>query len=125
AELVPVCPEVELGLGVPREKIHLLDLGGRTRLVSDSGRDLTDDMSAFAQARLLRTDVATVDGWIFKSRSPSCDVASGRFAAEVRARWPELPIADEEQLTDATALAAFADAVREHHAKLAKLHRVH
>jgi hypothetical protein len=122
AELVRVCPEVELGLGVPREKIHLID---GLRLVSDRGRDLTQAMAAWAQARLARTDVADVSGWIFKARSPSCDVASGRFAAAVRARWPKLPTVDEESLADDAALMHFASSVREYHANLAKVHRAH
>ena len=120
AELVRVCPEVELGLGVPREKIHIVD---GVRLVSDSGRDLTDAMAAWAEARLARTDVADLSGWIFKARSPSCDVGSGRFAAAVRARWPQLPVVDEESLEDHVALMHFAAAVRAYHANMAKVHQ--
>ncbi len=133
AELVTVCPEVELGLGVPRERIRLVDAPGRVRLIGeDSGRDLTDDMNAWAGARLNRHDVAGVDGWIFKSGSPSCGLAGvrlyedasrarfrragqGRFAAIVRARWPDLPVADEEQLADDEALGRFAAATLAYH----------
>jgi uncharacterized protein YbbK (DUF523 family) len=120
AELVRVCPEVELGLGVPREKIHIVD---GVRLVSEGGRDLTDAMAGWAEARLARADVADVSGWILKARSPSCDLGSGRFAAAVRARWPQLPVADEESLADDSALTHFAAAVRAYHANLAKVHR--
>jgi uncharacterized protein YbbK (DUF523 family) len=123
AELVHVCPEVELGLGVPREKIHLVDAGGQVRLVTDRGRDLTDAMASWAGARLARADVADVAGWILKARSPSCDVGSGRFAAAVRARWPQLPVVDEESLADDKALIHFSAAVRAYHANLAEMHR--
>jgi uncharacterized protein YbbK (DUF523 family) len=133
AELVTVCPEVELGLGVPRERVRLVDGPGGVRLIGeDSGRDLTDDMTVWAGARLDRPDVAGVDGWIFKSGSPSCGVAGvrlyedasrrefrragrGLFAAIVRARWPDLPVAEEEQLADDDALGRFAAATLAYH----------
>ncbi|MFB6263053.1 MAG: YbgA family protein [Bradymonadaceae bacterium] len=70
-ELTPICPEVEIGLGVPRDTIRLVDDDGRTRLVQPStDEDLTDDMDAFA-ASFLR-DAGTLDGWILKSGSPTC-----------------------------------------------------
>lgn len=67
----PVCPEVEVGLGIPRDPIRLVASGDRNRLVQPrTGRDLTDDMEAFADRFLGRLD--GVDGFILKSKSPSC-----------------------------------------------------
>jgi len=134
AELVEVCPEVELGLGVPRERIRLVDAPGGVRLIGeDSGRDLTEAMASWAAGRLGRADLGDVDGWVLKSSSPSCGLSNvrlyrdasaaaehrrdgvGRFAAAIRARWPTLPVVGEDELTDDTALARFVSALRAHH----------
>ncbi|MEJ2504398.1 MAG: DUF523 domain-containing protein, partial [Gemmatimonadota bacterium] len=72
-EFVPVCPEVEVGLGVPRDPIRLVEGGGGggLRLVQPStGRDLTQAMHSFAHAYADATN--GVDGLLLKSRSPSC-----------------------------------------------------
>ncbi|HSM35118.1 MAG TPA: DUF523 and DUF1722 domain-containing protein [Longimicrobiales bacterium] len=117
-DLVPVCPEVRIGLGVPRDPIRLVALeAGRTGLAQPStGRDLSalmDDWSAEWLA-----GVGDVDGFLLKSRSPSCgpdDVKvyagveeghaslrkePGRFAAAVRERFPAYPMEDEGRLTN-------------------------
>lgn len=70
-ELVPVCPEVEVGLGVPRDPIRLVREGSGTRLLQPStGRDLTQEMAAFSDRFLGGLDY--VDGFLLKARSPSC-----------------------------------------------------
>jgi len=114
-ELVPVCPEVEIGLGVPRPAIRLAQLGGETRLVQPAtGRDVTDAMKDFAAGFL--DGLGDVDGFLLKSRSPSCgpkDVkvyseggiprnerSPGLFAAAVAASRPLTPIEDEGRLTN-------------------------
>src|SRR5210317_341071 len=52
-EWVPVCQEVEIGLGTPRETIRLVQLGEDTRLVTTkTGVDLTDRMKEFSQKRV-------------------------------------------------------------------------
>ncbi len=115
-EFIPVCPEVEIGLGVPRPPIRLVQ-GQRLRLVQpDTGLDLTDKMEAFA-ARFLAS-LSEVDGFILKNRSPSCALrdakihvsdtgpAVGRgpgiFGAAVRNRFPTIPAEDEGRLTNRT-----------------------
>ncbi|MBW3535783.1 MAG: DUF523 and DUF1722 domain-containing protein [Gemmatimonadetes bacterium] len=121
-ELVPVCPELEVGLGVPRDPIRLVRGAQGARLVQPStGRDLTDAMRVFGHAFL--GSLADVDGFLLKSRSPSCgidavkvyaeddgarpvDSAPGMFAASVLARFPHHPVEHEGRLTDA--------AVRDH-----------
>lgn len=117
-ELVPICPEVEVGLGVPRDPIRLVGGPAGTRLVQPStGRDLTRAMGAFADAFLASLD--EVDGFLLKSRSPSCgtdpvnvyesaesarpvDTAPGMFAAAVLERFPEHPVEHEGGLADPT-----------------------
>ncbi len=72
-EWVPVCPEIEIGLGAPRETLQLTAAG---RLVSPSGHDHTDAMTALPGRR--RGDLAGLSGYVVKSRSPSCGLSSVR-----------------------------------------------
>jgi uncharacterized protein YbbK (DUF523 family)/uncharacterized protein YbgA (DUF1722 family) len=115
AELLPVCPEVAIGLGTPRPPVRLVLERGETRLVQpSSGRDVTDVMRGFA-SRFLE-GLGQVDGFLLKSRSPSCgpkDVRvhgssgapvgrgqAGVFAAAVSERFPGVAIEDEGRLTN-------------------------
>lgn len=113
-EFRPVCPELEIGLGVPRDPIRIVRKGGERRLVQPStGRDLTALMREFS-ARFLGS-LGDADGFILKSRSPSCglgdakefpdaenEAASGRgsgfFAGAVMERFPGLAVEDEGRL---------------------------
>lgn len=116
-EWVPVCPEVELGMGVPREPVALV--AGRM-VGSNSGTDHTDAMQRFAEARIAA--LGRLDGYVLKSRSPSCGLigvpggpdGSGLFAAALRRLRPDLPLVEETALEDAAQRAAFLDAVRAH-----------
>ncbi|HEU4394215.1 MAG TPA: DUF523 domain-containing protein [Planctomycetota bacterium] len=73
ADLVPVCPEVEVGLGTPRPPIRLEERGGAVRLACPStGEDLTARMAAFAAARVAALREAGIAGYVLKARSPSC-----------------------------------------------------
>ena len=112
----PVCPEVEIGLGVPRNPIRIVERRGTRRLVQPATeRDVSKEMLGFAQTFL--DSVNAVDGFILKERSPSCGIAnvkvfasteksapigkgSGFFAVEVLKRYPHLPIEDEGRLTN-------------------------
>ena len=116
---VPVCPEMEMGLGTPREPVRLVSAGGsdgETRLVEvHGGRDHTDAMDAWAARRI--EQIATLDlcGYILKKDSPSCGLervrvydkngmpsksGRGRFAAALVDALPELPIEEEGRLND-------------------------
>jgi uncharacterized protein YbbK (DUF523 family)/uncharacterized protein YbgA (DUF1722 family) len=113
-EWVPVCPEVELGLGVPREPIRLVGAVGAPRLVAvESGRDLTVAMRRFADARIAALATQRVAGFVAKSRSPSCGLddvpvgEAGLFTRTLRARMPLLPVADERDLDSAARRADF------------------
>jgi len=111
-EFVTVCPEQDIGLGVPREPINLVMVDGVIRVIqSETGRDLTDKLKDFSEAFLGRLDA--VDGFILKSRSPSCgygttkihdgsgvSLGSGVFASCVEKRYPEAVILDEGELGD-------------------------
>ena len=115
-ELRPICPELEIGLGVPRDPVRIVRSGGGARMVQPStGRDLTRSMDSFSRAYL--GEVGDVDGFILKSRSPSCGIrdakvfhseaeeaahhtGSGLFAARVLERFPHAAIEDEARLAD-------------------------
>ncbi|RMG17706.1 MAG: DUF523 domain-containing protein [Deltaproteobacteria bacterium] len=126
-EWVPVCPEVELGMPVPRERIRLEGAQGCERLVGESSRrDWTEAMRRFARRRIEALLALPVHGFVLKSKSPSCGLGStkrwiggqvvrdgtGLFAAEVRTLAPALPLAEERELEDPAALAAFLDRCR-------------
>jgi uncharacterized protein YbgA (DUF1722 family)/uncharacterized protein YbbK (DUF523 family) len=70
-EFRPVCPEMEIGLGVPRDPIRVVQEEGELRLIQPaSGRDVTREMMAYAEDFL--EAAGEVDGFLLKSRSPSC-----------------------------------------------------
>lgn len=122
-EWVAVCPESELGLGVPRETISLERTSGDLRLIATrSRRDLTDAMRTWGDARLDR--LSGLCGFVLKARSPSCGVKSapvfgdsvpqdGLWAAAVRTRFPWMPLADEAQVAAEGAAEHFLFQVEE------------
>ncbi len=109
-----VCPEVAIGLGVPRDPIRIVSDGTNRRLVQPAtGRDLTAAMAGFSESFL--DSAGSVDGFILKSRSPSCGVrdvkafstsghpsekSSGVFAEAVLRRFPGAVVEDEGRLTN-------------------------
>ncbi len=115
---VPYCPEVEIGLGTPREPVRLTTGG---RLVNRSGTaDHTPVMAALPLP-------AGVDGYVFKAKSPSCGIwgipryrddgeasgAHGRglYAERVLASFPLLAVEDEGRLNDTGLREAFVERV--------------
>jgi uncharacterized protein YbgA (DUF1722 family)/uncharacterized protein YbbK (DUF523 family) len=75
---MPVCPEVEIGLGVPRDPIRVVAPEGVPRLWQPAtGRDVTAEMEGFA-ARFLG-GLGAVDGFLLKNRSPSCGINDVRI----------------------------------------------
>ena len=123
-EWVATCPEVELGLGVPRETIQIELQEGSMRLMThDSRRDITDSMCAWAQGRAAALAAMSICGYVFKARSPSCGVGSvavvgggndgtGLFAGELMLQLPNLPVVEEDQLATRSARQAFLEQVR-------------
>src|SRR3974390_1356964 len=71
-EYVPVCPEVEAGLGVPRPPLHLIGDPSNPRLVTlRTKQDVTDPMVDWAKKRVRELEGEKLNGFIFKSNSPS------------------------------------------------------
>ena len=136
-EWVPICPEVEIGMGTPREPIQLVksthgvrSLDTCVRLIGvESGTDWTGRMHAWAAARAQDLAALGLSGYVFKARSPSCGIGDvvirdgedegrgrGLFAEAVIQALPDLPVADEASLADAAVRAIFLDRVLRHHA---------
>jgi len=68
---IPVCAEMEIGLGVPRDPIRIVSIKGEQRLVQPTtGQDVTDKMRDFSTHFL--SSLPEIDGFILKYRSPSC-----------------------------------------------------
>lgn len=116
-ELVAVCPELELGLGVPREPIELRhgEKGGLRLVTRERGLDLTHRMDRWALARVEQLRGLGLCGFVLKAGSPSCGrvgvevwhadgapraEGEGRFARALARSWPELPVEEELRLRD-------------------------
>lgn len=124
-EFVTVCPEVEIGLGVPRNPIRVIQRKQALRLVQPAtGADVTDIMQRYCNTFLKQAH--EIDGFILKSRSPSCGIkevkiypniekgaavtkGTGFFGNAVLERFPNRPIEDEGRLRNFT--------IREHFLK--------
>ncbi|HYQ72108.1 MAG TPA: DUF523 and DUF1722 domain-containing protein [Gammaproteobacteria bacterium] len=115
-EFVSYCPEVAIGLGIPRPPIRLVAGadGPRAVGVNDSELDVTGLLRAYGQS--VAGGIDTLCGFIFKKDSPSCGMervklyndrgmaeraAAGLFAAEIMAADPLLPVEEEGRLNDA------------------------
>ena len=77
-DFIPVCPECEIGLGLPRPPIRLVQKDSALALMQpETGFDLTAEMVAFAEKFLRSLD--RVDGFLLKRKSPSCGLAGSIF----------------------------------------------
>lgn len=114
-EFYPFCPEVGIGMGVPRPTIRLMGEGGEVRVVGvkDATLDVTDSLREYTRKHL--DEVKPLSGFIFKKGSPSCGMervkiynskgmpqssGSGIFAGGVMAAFPGLPVEEEGRLGD-------------------------
>jgi uncharacterized protein YbbK (DUF523 family) len=123
-EWVPVCPEVEAGLGTPREPMTLgRDSSGRLVLVTDRVRDdLTRTMTEYSVRRAAELAAADLDGYVLKAGSPSCGLdipveherAMGLYATALTTELAGLPIADERELANPEWRESFVDRVYAH-----------
>ena len=126
-ELVPVCPETEVGFGVPRETIRLEGEVDAPRLVTTRTRiDYTDRMLAWASRRVLELEKEALSGFVFKKSSPSCGMIRvkvfhgrgrpfirgvGLFARTFMDHFPLLPVEEEGRLYDSVIREAFIERI--------------
>ncbi len=130
AELVAICPEVEIGMPVPRPTIELIqsELGSvRVKAVGDSSQDFTAKMAKLFEDKLAL--INTCGGFICAEKSPSCgykttviydhkkrkltDNGSGLFIAKVAERFPSMPIINHRDLNSDKDVVDFLRAVKE------------
>lgn len=112
-ELIPVCPEVEAGLSVPRPPVQLSGDPQHPRMTGrdNPSIDVTDAIRHFCQTRI--ASLPEIHGYLFKSKSPSCGLRHipvfdqghivdpdnrGLFAHAITLTYPELPVAEETEL---------------------------
>jgi uncharacterized protein YbgA (DUF1722 family)/uncharacterized protein YbbK (DUF523 family) len=113
---VPVCPEVEAGMPIPRPPIRLVRLGAGIRLVDPKhGVDHTDAMRSWSERRVRQLEELDLSGYVLKRGSPSCGMERvkvyreagpagrdgvGLFAGALLRRMPLLPVEEEGRLGD-------------------------
>jgi uncharacterized protein YbgA (DUF1722 family)/uncharacterized protein YbbK (DUF523 family) len=115
-DFTPVCPEVEIGLGIPRESIRIVEIEGVRQLVQPSTEeDFTTAMESFTSQFL--TSLKDVDGFILKGKSPTCGIkdvkiysglskapvvakGSGLFGKAVLEQFGSLGIEEEGRLSN-------------------------
>lgn len=132
--IISVCPEVEIGLSVPRPPVQLVQSSASEnhRFIKIIGRDdpsidITQDMQKYCLQR--PPQLNSIHGYIFKSKSPSCgvhnvpllntdgdvvDSTSGVFVDAILALYPELPISDELSLFNTQQLTEFLQRTRKY-----------
>lgn len=130
-EWVPVCPEVEAGLGVPREPMRLVGPATSPRLVIVTTKvDHTVTMHRFSARRLGELEQLKLSGFVLKARSPSCGIREvpligaggmerpdgvGLFARALMEYFPLLPVEDEDRLHDPELLRNFLQRATDYH----------
>ena len=126
-DFVPVCPEVECGLTIPREAMHLVGDPANPRLVTvRSGVDHTERMLNWARRRVAELEQEDLCGFIFKSKSPSsgmervkvygpsgsaASTGVGLFARAFMEHFPLLPVEEEGRLHDPRLRENFIEAI--------------
>lgn len=116
-EFVPVCPEVECGLPIPREALRLVGDPEAPRLLTQkTERDFTEQMQQWGRERLEQLETDAICGYVFKTKSPSSGMSrvkvysedgkrvsqagTGIWARMVQDRFPHMPFEDEGRLHD-------------------------
>ena len=114
-EFVPVCPEVEVGMSIPRPTIRLERRGEEIHLVDPkNGIDHTDAMRRYSERKVGEIEKLDLCGYVLKKDSPSCGMervrvyakgaptkaGQGIFAEALMKRMPLLPVEEEGRLND-------------------------
>ena len=112
----PICPEVEIGMGIPRDTIRIVENKEEKLLYQpETGLDFSNKMDSFSEHYL--KNINNVDGFILKTDSPSCGVrsakiypqkkncaaikkSSGFFASHILSMFPNYPIEEEKRLNN-------------------------
>ncbi len=125
-EFVPICPEMGIGMGVPRAPIQLVGDPERPRAVGvyNVNLDVTEALKAYGER--ISKELEEISGYVLKSNSPSCGMSrvrvyrSGRleggkgvgvYARELTARRPLLPVEEESRLSDSVLCGHFIERI--------------
>lgn len=120
--LISLCPEMAIGMGVPRAPIHLVDAGNGIEVigVDNSNKNMTKSLTNYGYD-VVKTYV-DICGYIFRKNSPSCGTKNvnvmnkqgryeqrgqGVYAATIMQALPSLPVIDEEGFSDEKLRNAF------------------
>jgi len=130
-EWVAVCPEVEVGMGIPRPSVRLERHGGELRMVDRKlGDDWAERMRAYSRRRVDKLAPEGLSGYVLKKDSPSCGMERvkvypdsgmprkdgvGLFAEALLARFPNLPVEEEGRLCDPRLRDNFVERVFAYH----------
>ena len=114
-EFIPVCPEVDCGLGVPRIPMDLYGDYFQSKIISKDGRDYTNKLAFWIKEWVKCNKNKKIDAFIVKSKSPSCGLndveimkdngvsiksPTGLFPKTLKIEFPSIPIKDEIELQD-------------------------
>jgi len=114
-DFIPICPEVEIGMGVPRDPIRVIDNKGISLYQDSTGKNYADKMNSFTKSFISSVD--DVDGFILKASSPSCAISTskiypnkttripigkgpGLFSSQIIKKFPNHPKEEEKRLNN-------------------------
>lgn len=88
-EFITVCPEAQIGLGVPRDPVRIVMKDGERRLIQpETNKDVTEDMNEFVDDFIENLNNNSIDGFILKSRSPSCGIKDTKIYPDTNKSAP-------------------------------------
>ena len=129
-ELETTCPEVEAGMGIPREPIRIVQNGTARLLGVQTSKDYTDVLEEFSSRKIQIFRHQPINGFIMKQKSPSCGLFSvknylpnghpqgrraGLFGEHLIESFPEIPIEEEGRLNDPVLRESFLKRVYAHY----------
>jgi len=131
--LISLCPEMAVGMGVPRPPIHLVDIGNEIQVlgIANPNNNMADDLYEYGQ--IIVNKHPDICGYIFKKNSPSCGtknvkvlntrgeyerIGQGMYASAIMNALPTLPVLDEEEYLNKELRAAFLLKVAEYSSDL-------
>jgi uncharacterized protein YbgA (DUF1722 family)/uncharacterized protein YbbK (DUF523 family) len=130
-EFVATCPEIEIGMGVPRDSVRLVNTSNSIRMIGPkTNTDWTDKMVSYSEKLVKKFSASNLSGYILKSDSPTCGMervriynpsgipnknGRGLFAEALIKSNPYLPVEEEGRLNDAKIRENFITRVFSYH----------
>ena len=123
---IPICPEVESGMSIPREAIKLVEIKGKICLITEeTNNDITEQMDSWIKKQIEHLSNKNLCGFIFKSKSPSCGLSdaevsrknaitkdgTGLFARAFVESFPFIPVIDEKQINSPKIKKSFIEQI--------------